>query len=873
LRAYFALNSEKALADLDAKRKGLSQREAERRLKEFGPNRISEEKRFSQLWLFFSQFSSPLVYILLIAGLTTLFLREWTDAVVIFLAVFVNVLVGFWQEKKAQGTLRELKRTLKLKALVLRGGKRKEILQEEIVPGDILVLSPGEKVGADARLIEAEELRVNEAILTGEWLAAKKNTKKLSYDTPLADRANMVFMGTTVESGKGRALVVATAEATEFGKITKLIKKTKEERTPYQKKLAKFARFIALATLLIALVIFIEGLISGESFAAMFTLSVAIAVAAIPEGLPVAMTVILALSMVRILKRKGLVRRLNSAETLGSTSVICADKTGTITEAKMKLKGIIAGKKEKRKALSIAALRSEVYPKEKGILGRPTDRALFLAAQKRGIFKKELLKREPKIDEIPFESKNKFSASLHKFSEKELILYLMGAPELILEKAKKIELNGKIFVLKGKRLKRLAAKHEGLEKRGFRVLAVAYRRLKTAKLTLESEQIQDLVFVGFLALEDPIRRGVKKSIRLSQKAGIKPIIITGDHILTAKSVAREIGLPYRKKNVMEGKDLEMLSQRELREKIGKISVFARISPEQKLNIVQALQKRGEVVAMTGDGINDAPALKRADIGVAVGSGTSAAKETSDLVLLKNNFSVITAAVEEGRAIIDNIRKVITYLLADSFTEIILVGGALLLGLPLPITAVQILWVNLIEDGLPNAALAFEKKESDLLQRRPEKKEKPLLTVEMKVIIFAVGLFTDLILFLIFFWLYRQGAGLNYVRTMIFAALTIDSLFYVFSCKNLHKNIWQINIFSNKFLIFAWAAGFLMLIFALYLPPLQLLLKTVPLHLSDWFLILGLGILNLILIEGVKWIFIKKSNIKNQISKQQRKIQN
>jgi len=840
--------------------KGLSEKEVKVCQREFGKNKLPEEKPLSMLRMFLEQFRSPLIYILVIAGIITLILKDYTDAIIIFGAVFLNTIVGYLQENKASQALRELKKIVKHTAEVLRDGNLKVIDSAELVPGDIIILNPGDKVPTDGRIIECYDFKINEMALTGEWMAAKKISEVLARKTPLADRDNMVFMGTVVEDGKAKAVVTAIGIETEIGKVARLVKEAREEKTPYQKKIAHFSEIIGTIIGAICFGIFVEGMITGGEFVEMFTTAVAVAVAAIPEGLPVAMTVILALGMQRILKKKGLVRRLASAETLGSTSVICSDKTATLTEGKMKVSDVIAFKETKLLCLKAAALTSEAFienptsPKEKWIIrGRSTDRALLEAGIESGIDgKKEFEKK--KIAELPFNPVNKFAAALYNENGQKF-LYVCGAPEKILEFSK----------LGKKEKENWQKKLEKLAQKGLRVVASAHRKINrergSADLTesgfLSIDLIKDLDFIGLITLKDPIRPEVKEAMKVCRRAGMRPIIVTGDHKLTAKAVAEELGFKVKEENILEGKDLDKLSDDDFEEILPQIQIYARVEPKHKMRIISAWQEKKEVVAMTGDGINDAPALKRADVGIAVGSGTEVAKETADLILLNDSFSIIVAAVEEGRAILDNIRKVITYLLSDSFTEVILVGVSIMAGLPLPVTAVQILWVNLIEDGLPDIALAFEPKEKDIMKQKPGGHEIPLLTREMKTIIFIIGIFTDLILLGLFFWLWNQNHDIAYVRTMIFACLSIDSLLYVFSCKSLRRNLWRINPFSNKILVAAWLLGMAMLMAALYLPTLQAFLKTVPLGIFDWQIILGLGLLNVILIEATKWYFIVK----------------
>ncbi|PIZ87500.1 MAG: hypothetical protein COX92_01085 [Candidatus Nealsonbacteria bacterium CG_4_10_14_0_2_um_filter_40_15] len=837
-------------------KEGLSEEEVKIRQKEFGKNKLPEEKPLSRLRIFLEQFRSPLIYILVIAGIVTLVLKEFTDAIVIFGAVFLNTIVGFLQENKASKTLRELKKVVKHEAEVLRDGNLKIINSQEIVPGDIVILNPGDKVPADGRIIDSHDLKINEMALTGEWIAAKKKPEVLPKETPLADRDNMVYMGTIVEDGKGKVIVTETGINTEIGKVATMIRETPEEKTPYQKKLAHFSKIVGIVIAVICFGIFLEGMATGGEFIEMFTTAVAVAVAAIPEGLPIAMTVILALGMQRILGRKGLVRRLVSTETLGSTSVIATDKTATLTEGKMKVDEVIG---DNFLTIKAAVLTSEAFienpdePKEKWILrGRPTDRALLEAGIEIGIDRKREFEKK-KIAELLFNPINKFAAALYEEDEGQT-LYACGAPEKILELSDLTQDEKKSWE---ERLK-------GVAQKGLRVVATAYKKIRNSKFEIRNKfqilnsKFQNLTFAGFITLKDPIRPEVKEAMIVCLQAGMRPIIVTGDHKLTAKAVAEELGFKIKEENILEGNELDKLSDKEFEKILDKIQIYARVEPRHKMRIIEAWQRRGEVVAMTGDGINDAPALKKADIGLALGSGTEVAKETSDLILLNDSFSIIVAAVEEGRAILDNIRKVITYLLSDSFTEIILIGASLLLGFPLPVVAVQILWVNLIEDGPLGLCLAFEPKEKDLMQQKPQGHDIPLLTREMKALIFIIGLMTDLLLLGLFFWLIKySGYEIPHIRSIIFAGLTIDSIFYIFSCKSLRRNLWQINPFSNKFLVFAWIFGVIALIAALYLPVLQTLLKTVPLNLFDWQLILGLGFLNLILIEATKWYFIVK----------------
>ena len=839
-------------------KQGLSLEQVKENQEKFGFNQLPQKKPLSQMKIFLDQFKSILIYILIISEIITLILKEWTDAVVIFFAIALSTVVGYIQERKASNALRELKKVLEIKSICIRNGKEKQVSQKDLVPGDIIILKAGDKVPADARIIKSSNLKINEAALTGEWITSEKHCRVLAEDIPVADRENMLYMGTIVENGNAQAIVVQTGINTELGKVAVMIRETAEGKTPYQKKLSYFSSIVGIIISFICFFIFIEGLIKGKPFVEMFTTAVAVAVAAIPEGLPVAMTVILALGMGRILKKKGLVRKLSAAETLGSTSIICTDKTLTLTQGKMQVDEIRSNDEKLCSIISVLCSESfienpDAPRKSWKLIGGPTDRGLVLGAEKKGLYKPELEKEFPKIDEISFNSKNKFIASLRQ-NKKGNILFVSGAPEKMLNLSSFIRIKNRQNKTIDK-IQRLKLEKELIEltSKGLRVIALAYKDTDIG--TIKNKDINNLTFVGFIGLKDPLRKDTKKAIEICKKAGIRTIIVTGDHILTACAVAKELGLETGAENVISGKDLDKLSDKEFQKRIDKICVYARVEPKHKLRIISAWQDKNKVVAMTGDGINDAPALKKADIGIAFGSGTDVAIEVSDLVLLNDNFSVIVSAVEQGRAILDNIRKVITYLLSDTFTEIILVSVTLFAGFPLPISAVQILWVNLIEDGLPSIALAFEPKERGLMNQKPSGHDIPLLTREMKIIIFIIGLVTDLILLGVFFWLWNNNHDIAYVRTMIFVALSIDSIFYVFSCKSLRKNVWHTNIFSNKYLIMAWVISFLALFATVYLPVFNTFLKTVALGFYDWMILIGLGLVELGLIETVKHYFI------------------
>jgi len=880
---YHSLSIGEALKKLNASEDGLSGKEAERRLAEDGRNELPEKKPPSKFIIFLRQFKSPLIFILVLAGLVTLFLKDYTDAIVIFAAVGLNSLIGFFQEDKTNNILKELKKAVRSRTMVFRDGRKKEIESKDLVRGDIIILNAGDKVPADSRLTECHNLKIDEAILTGEWIPVDKQSKEIIFDAPLAERNNMAYMGCLIEEGRGKAIVAEIGLNTEIGKISLLVEEAREPETPFQKKVKRLSGLLGLFIIGFSLVIFISGILTGKDYFEMLLSSVAVAVAAVPEGLPAAVTVVFAFGMRRILKGRGLVRNLSSAEILGSTSIICTDKTGTLTEAKMQIARIFAGKKELLSdgkaysedisqesfaahflALKIAVLASTAFienPEDdlhKWIVrGKPTEKALLLAGVQAGINKKDFLKQEPKIDELPFDSAYKFSASLHKASEAQNILYVLGSPEAIIGRSGYLELDNSQKILAEVEKEEIKHKVNELTVKGERVLATAYKKITNFTGDLGLASANELVFTGLIALKDSLRAEAKELISSCLKAGMKPIIVTGDHKLTAKRVAEELDLYAEEQNILEGRDLDGLNEEDFRKIIKNIKIYARVEPRHKIRIVRAWQEMGEIVAMTGDGVNDAPALKEANIGVALNSGTELAKESSDLILLDNSFKTIIVAVENGRVIMDNIRKIITFLLVGGFTEILLISLSVAFQLPLPVLPGQILWKNLIESTPPGMALAFEKKEKEVMLRQPEKIQARLLNDQMRFLIFVVGIITNFILFGLFLWLLKNDFSLDLIRSMIFVGLAIDSFFFIFSCRNLRKNIWHYNPFSNIYVDLSVIFGLLMIVGALYFPIFQKLLKTVPLGFFEWGILLAFGLLNLVLVELGKWIYIRK----------------
>ena len=842
---------------------GLSQKEAEKRLSQFGWNEIARKKRVSDLQLLLAQVKSPLIYVLLAAmGITGVVLHDVEDTIVIGLAVVFNTFLGFIQERKANRSLEALAAVLTLHAKVKRDGKWVEIEARKVVPGDVLRLELGSRVAADGEVTTADSLSINEAVLTGESAAVTKNKK---------DKA---FMGTTVAGGIGEMVVTKTGEKTEFGKIAESLQETKSEATPLQAQINRFAKTMAVAVFIVSLMVLAVGLFVGDSFREIFPTAVALAVAAIPEGLAVSLTVILAIGMQRILKKKALVRKLVAAETLGGVTVVCADKTGTLTEGKMRVVDVlesISPDKKRREMKRAMMLKAVVLcndmrdPLEVAMMDWALKQQSHLrgenthASEVSGFLEKQY----PRLDEIPFDPKHRYIATLHKVitpgvsrvkhsgsGETQRLLLVGGAPEEVLARCDTTEARRKEWLEKINR--------EG--RQGHRLVGFAYREVGADKKNLADKDIKQLMWLGSLVFEDPIRKGVKESLKEVAAAGIKVKVVTGDYAPTAEAVMKALGLIGSKEEgvVMEGSELKKLTDEALKKRLSQVKLFARTTPDQKLKIVEVLQGMGEVVAMTGDGVNDAPALKKADIGIVVETASDVSKETADMVLLDSNFKTILAAIEGGRMIKDNLRKVILYLLADSFGEIVLVVMSLVAGMPLPITAAMILWVNLVSDGFPDLALTVDPAEKGLLKRQPESRQRHLIDAEMALLIVLISLASALTAFGAFWYYWHNPAyGLEHARTVAFNLLGLNSLFYVWSARSLKQPVWKESLFENPWLVVAVLLGLGLQIVGVYSRVGQRLLETVALDASEWLVVVAGSLLMMVIVEGVKFAFNRR----------------
>jgi Ca2+-transporting ATPase len=882
MEPYHFLNVEQVIAKLRTTKQGLTQVEAEKRHFKHGPNALPEGKKFSRVKIFLSQFKSALIYILLIAVVISFFLGEITDGYVILSAVIINVIIGYLQEAKAEQSLLMIKQTIKSHSLVVRDGKEEEIESNKLVVGDLIICHAGDKISADARIINSyNDFAVNEAVLTGESYPIKKDNQILFEDTPLADRKNMLYTGTIVSSGRVEAIVCAVGLETEMGKIASLIKETKEEKTPLQTKLDKFSKTLGLIVLFISTFLFIYGLNSGKDPKEMFLTAVAIAVSAIPEGLVVAVTAILAVGMQKILKKKALVRKLVATETLGSINYICTDKTGTLTIGDMRVVKVITynhnlshieitpelqeQQASPLKLLRIGMLSNDAHAEnpedvsgEWIVFGTPTEKALLLAGMQVGLSQKDLKKKYPRLDEIPFSSNLKYMITLNEFDHQTNHLYLKGAPEKIFAMCSQIDIDKEIVHFTENKKEKIYQQFEQLSSSGLRLLAFAYKNsdkgIKQISKIPNAEN--DYIFLGFVAIKDPLRAEAKETIEICRHAGITPVMITGDHKLTAIAIAKELGMSCADKNILTGEELSYLPDHEFKKIITRISVYARVTPADKIRIVKALQAHNCVVAMTGDGINDAPALKASDIGIALGSGTDVAKETADLVLLDNNFTTIIGAIEQGRVIYKNIKTTLFYLISDSFTELVLISLALITGSPLPVLASQILWVNLIDDTLPSLALTMEQGDANVLKEPPIPRTKSILDPQSRSLVFIISMLTGVVNFLLFLWLLKSRS-LEEARTLIFINIGMDSLLYIFSCRDLNKPIWHKGFFSNKYLVVAITVGLILEISSVYLPFLQKVLHTTALSLNDWGIVVIVNISIVFCFEIAKWFVYRK----------------
>jgi len=923
--SWHSIDLKGAMQRLNSSEEGLSEEEAQRRLEELGPNELRKEKGRSPWSIFFDQFKDFLILLLLAATFVSLLIGEAFDAAAIMAIVVMSAFLGFLQEHRAERALEALKKMAAPEALVLRSGRERRIPARELVPGDVILVHPGDRVPADARLIKQFNLKVDEAPLTGESVAVDKEVAALPSETVLADRKNMLYAGTTVTYGRGKAAVVSTGMGTEFGRIARMIQIVVKEETPLERRMAEIGRWLGIGSLMVVAVVSLLGILrvgaNGRSpLPEMFLWGVSLAVAAVPEALPAVVTGALAIGVQRMAKRNAIVRRLPAVETLGCTTFICSDKTGTLTRNEMTVRRIWLGGEAVevtgagyeprgefvrggnstgedeglRLLLQTALLCNDAHLERESddasargrrgeetlfkrkradasealtVIGDPTEGALVVAAAKAGLDKKELDTLYPRIAEVPFTSERKRMSTVHTTPDGMKIVCAKGAPELLLARCSRIWWDGHIAELDEADREEILRANEGMAADALRVLSIAYRELPPDTSVFDEEVVEkDLVFLGLMAMIDPPRDEVRPALHLCEGAGVEVAMVTGDHKLTAVAIAQELGMLTRGAReqgskgaeeqgrlVLTGLELDKLSDEEFEEMVEDVAVYARVSPEHKIRIVEALIERGHIVAMTGDGVNDAPALKRADMGVAMGiTGTEVTKEASDMVLADDNFATIVAAIEEGRAIYDNVKKYLAYLLSCNVGEILIMFAASLMGLPLPLTAIQILWVNLVTDGLPAIALGVDPAEPDIMLRPPRDPRESVFTAPVKLLIGTVAVLMAAGIIPVFSSVLPRE-GLAKAQTMAFTMMTMFEMFNAFNCRSERHSIFKVGPFANIWLVLAVLSSILLQAAVVYLPLLQPIFGTAALGLGDWLLIVAITSSAIIVVETGKWL--------------------
>lgn len=860
------------LKTLHTSDQGLSSDSASTLLKQFGLNQLVEKQKKTLVMMFLDQFKDFMILVLITAAIISGVIGELSDTIAIVVIVVLNAVIGFVQEFRAEKALAALKKMAAPTANVIREGILSNIPSEQIVPGDIILLEAGVVVPADLRLLESHQLKVEEAALTGESVPVEKEVTTLKEDVPIADRKNMVFKGTTASYGRGKGVVVATGMKTELGRIATMLQEEEEVKTPLQKRLARFSKNLAVIVLVICAIVFGVGVLRGEPVLLMFLTAISLAVAAIPEALPAVVTISLALGARKLVKQNALIRKLPAVETLGSVTFICSDKTGTLTQNKMRVEEIYAGnsvmKTEEMRTsvsdgydcnnpteinfcnlfLAMAISNDAVTGGENAVMGDPTETALYAFAREQGYAKEELVKAFPRVREIPFDSERKCMTTVHeitgewhgflgKIEKVGIVSFTKGAAEMLLARSNTFLTSNGLQPVDHEQINTV---NERMASDGLRVLCFAMREWPELPDDLSPEYVEkDLTILGLVAMIDPPREEVKDAVTLCKTAGITPVMITGDHPVTARAIARQLGIVGDgMKSIITGRELDRMPFEEFEEKVQHLRVYARVAPEQKLKIVKALQDKNQFVAMTGDGVNDAPALKRADIGIAMGiTGTDVSKEASHMVLLDDNFATIVRAVKEGRRIFDNIRKFIQYTMTSNSGEIWTIFLAPFLGLPIPLLPIHILWINLVTDGLPGLALAAESAEKGIMDRPPRQPQESIFAGGLGIRIFLVGLLMGFVCIFIQAWSIRTG-GVHW-QTMVFTVLCLSQMGNVLALRSESESLFKQGLLSNKPLLGAFLLTLVLQLATIYVPALNKVFKTHPL--SFWELMIAFGL--------------------------------
>ena len=882
--------SEELSADV---KKGLSKEEIAGRIEKYGYNELKEKEKESVWVKIGKQLKDFLVVTLIIASIVSGMVGEISDAIVIIAIVIVNAVLGVVQEGKAEKAMEALKKMSAPNARVLRSGHIEIIPAKNLVPGDVVFIEAGDSIPADMRLIESSNLKVEEASLTGESVPSEKDAgKAFDAEVSIGDRLNMAYMSTIVTYGRGKGIVVNTGTNTEIGRIAEAIQTFEDETTPLQQKLNELGKLLGLACLIICVIVFAIGFMRGGDILEMFLVSVSLAVAAIPEGLPAVVTIVLALGMKRMVQRNAIVRKLLAVETLGCVTVICSDKTGTLTQNEMTVvraftdgniykisgqgynpAGEITFEDEKinpetepglKLLLSAGVLCNDSTLEQKdakenlwGIIGDPTEGALVVAGAKAGYDKAKMNEGHVRIEEIPFDSERKMMTTFHdNFKQNKIVSFTKGAPDIILGRCSKMLQNGSVIDLTEAMKQQIAKVNSEFAGNALRVLAFTYREYDKLPEAISSDSIEkDLVFIGLMGMIDPARVEAFEAIKTCKEAGIKPVMITGDHKDTAVAIAAELGLMEEHSGVLTGNELDKFSDEELFNRVGNTSVYARVSPEHKVRIVEMLKKRGHIAAMTGDGVNDAMALKKADIGVSMGiTGTDVAKGTADIILMDDNFATIVSAVEEGRIIYSNIRKFVFFLLSCNIAEIFIIFLSILFNMPIPLVPIQLLWLNLVSDSFPALALGTEAGEPGIMKKKPRDTKEPILNKSLSTGILILSIAQTAAVLTAFRWaLNNYNKDLEIARTLAFTTLVVVELFMAFTCRSERYPVIKLGIFSNRALVLATITSFVLGIAVLYIPFLQPIFKTVSLGIRDWVMILLLSIIPVLTGEIYKLI--------------------
>lgn len=871
---------------------GLTDDEVKKRVQQYGYNELEKGEKQSALLLFFSQFKDFLVIVLLVAVILSVLLGEYIDAITILAIVILNAILGFFQERKAEKALEALKKLSAPLGNVLRNGDWLKVPSKELVSGDIIRFSSGDRIGADVRIIDSISLEIEESPLTGESIPVEKCTEPLLEKEPgIGDMKNMAFMGTLVTRGSGMGIVIATGMDTEMGKISDLIQRAQSVETPLQRRLQQLGKILIAVAVFLTILVVALGIIQGRDMYTMFLIGVSLAVAAIPEGLPAIVTVVLSLGVTRMIKKNAIVRKLPAVETLGTATVICSDKTGTMTQNKMTVTHLWIGGEtwtvdgvgyspkgtfyQNSKSIDVQREKVLLQMLKYGMLcnhanikkkdnefildGDPTEGALLVAAMKAGFQRTELLKEYKIIKEFPFDSMRKMMSIIIEDSTGKQFVVTKGAPDVLTNVSHSIIWNGIEVSLSEDLKSSVQSAIDDLASQALRTMAIAYKEiLPNEVITKESEAEKGLTFIGLQGIIDPPRPEVKQAVEECKNAGIKTVMITGDHLITAKAIATQLGIYHENSKLIEGKTLAKMSVEELEGIVEDVAVFARVSPEHKLKIVNAFQRKGHVVAMTGDGVNDAPAIKAADIGISMGiTGSDVAKESSALILLDDNFATIKSAIKEGRNIYENIRKFIRYLLASNVGEILVMLFAIVLALPLPLVPIHILWVNLITDGLPAMALGVDQPEEDVMNRKPRNPKEGIFARGLGWKIVSRGLVIGIVTLIAFIIAHNNHPGnLVYAQTVAFTTLVMAQLIHVFDCRS-EISVYSRNPFNNMYLVGSVVLSVILMLLVIYIPPLQPIFHTAPIVLKDWLFILLLAAIPTFLLGAID--LLRKKN--------------